>query len=340
MTDRRPTLILGILLSILLLGTIGYHFAQPDLSFFDSLYMTVITITTIGYAEVKPLTTYGRIFNLVLISLSWLGIFIVARMMGQMIVEGQIGKLLGRRKMDKKLAAISGHYIVCGYGRVGRVVCEEFSRHHQPFVLIERYSEALEEIKSKDYLYVHGDCTDDQSLILAGIARAKGLVNAVADEADAVYITLSARQQNPQLFIMARADSIPAEQKLKRAGADRVISPQVAAGTRMALAAMRPNVVDFMSIAASDKKDGLRIEEVVVSSGSRLIGKSFKEIDIRARYGLNVIGVKRTSGQIIYNPTADHVVQSGDTLIMVGGGGQLSKIDELCAAPDKVERPD
>jgi voltage-gated potassium channel len=241
--------------------------------------------------------------------------------------------------MDKKLAAISSHFIVCGYGRVGRVVCEEFARHRQPFVLIERNHQIIEDVKSRDFLYVHGDCTDDQVLISAGIQRAKGLINAIADEADAVYITLSARQHNSGLFIMARADSIPAEQKLKRAGADRVISPQVAAGTRMALAAMRPNVVDFMAIAVSDEKDGLRIEEVVVSSGSSLIGKSFKEIDIRAKYGLNVIGIKRADGQIVYNPTADHIIETGETLIMVGGGGQLSRIDELCAAPETIRRP-
>jgi voltage-gated potassium channel len=222
---------------------------------------------------------------------------------------------------------------------VGRVVCEEFTRHNQPFVLIERSQDLIEEIKSRDYLYVHGDCTDDHTLIMAGIVRAKGLINAVADVADAVYITLSARQQNPGLFIMARADSVPAEQKLKRAGANRVISPQVAAGARMALSAMRPNVVDFMSIAASDDREGLRIEEVVVSTGSPLIGKTFKEIDIRAKFGLNVIGVKSPDGHIVYNPTADHIVQSGDTLIMVGGGGQLSKIDQLCAAPDKAGKP-
>jgi voltage-gated potassium channel len=248
-----------------------------------------------------------------------------------MLVEGQVLKFFGRHRMDKKIASFKDHYIVCGYGRVGRVVCEELHKMKSPFVVIERNPDLVEEMIGKGYAYYQGDCTDDQSLISAGIERARGIINAVASEADAVYITLSARQQNPDLFIMARADSPSAVQKLERAGADRVISPHVAAGSRMVMGALRPNVIDFMTIGIMDDEQGLRIEEVVVSEKSPLTGKSFKELDVRARYGLNVIGIKKPDGRILYNPSATQVIRAGDTLIMVGGGEQLSKIDELCA---------
>ncbi len=329
MKDYRPVIIPAIIILILAFGTIGFHIVQPEYTILDSLYMTVITVTTIGYGEVRPLTSQGKIFDLALIGLGWVGIFISARMAGQMLIESEIAKNYGRRKMDKHLASLANHYIVCGFGRVGKVVCEEFGRHKMQFVVIERDPQIAGEIKLRGFPFVEGNCIEDDNLLKAGIARARGLINAIPDGADAVYTTLSARQHNPRLFIMARADSPSVEQMLRRAGADRVISPQAAAGARMAMAALRPNVVDFISLASFAEDGGVRVEEVIVNAGCRLDGKSFKEVEIRAKYGLNVIGIKKPDGKIIYNPTADYVVQPADILIMVGGGEQLSKIDEL-----------
>ena len=198
---------LGILAGVLVLGTLGYQVVQPNYTFLDSLYMTVITVTTIGYKEVKPLTDAGRVFNIILILIGWFGFFMVARIGGQMIIEGQLIKILGRHRMDKKLASLTDHYIVCGYGRVGMVVCDELQRNNVRFAVIERNPELIEELIAKNYIYHEGDCTSDDSLLAAGIKQARGLINAVADEADAVYITLSARSHNPDIFIMARADS-------------------------------------------------------------------------------------------------------------------------------------
>jgi len=330
MTFIKISKMLAILLGVLILGTAGYQAIEADYSFLDSLYMTVITVTTIGYKEVKPLTDAGRVFNIILILIGWFGFFMAARIGGQMIVEGQLIKILGRHRMDKKLASLSDHFIVCGYGRVGMVVCDELHRNKIRFAVIERNSELIEKIIEKKYVYREGDCTSDDSLLAAGIKQAKGLINAVADEADAVYITLSARSHNPDIFIMARADSIGAEQKLKRAGADRVISPHVSAGSRMAMSAIRPNVVDFMSIEKGDGL-GIRIEEVKVSERSRLVGKSLKEMEVRSKYGLNIIGMEKTDGSMIYNPSADQIIDGNDTLFMVGNIDQLSKIDELLA---------
>jgi voltage-gated potassium channel len=321
---------LAILVGVIILGTMGYQVVQPNYTFLDSIYMTVITVTTIGYKEVKPLTEAGRVFNILLILIGWFGFFMVARIGGQMIIEGQLIKVLGRHRMDKKLASLSDHFIVCGYGRVGMIVCDELHRHKVRFAVIEKNPELIEELIAKHYVYHEGDCTSDDSLLAAGIKKARGLINAVADEADAVYITLSARSHNPDIFIMARADSTAAEQKLKRAGADRVISPHVSAGSRMAMSAVRPNVVDFMSIESGDGL-GIRIEEVEVSESSKLVGKSLKEMEVRARYGLNIIGMKKTDGRMIYNPSANQIVDGNDTLFMVGDIEQLSKIDELLA---------
>ena len=329
MIDRRLLIIPAILVSIIIIGTFGYHFVQPDYSFFDSVYMTIITITTIGYGEVKPLTVAGKIFNLVLICIGWMGIFTVARLSGQMLLEGELAKLVGRHKMDRQLSKLSGHYIVCGYGRVGKVVCEEFASNSFPFVVIERNIEAIEEIKERGYLFIEGDCTGDQNLLDAGVERARGLINAIPDAAEAVYTTLTARQQNPTLFIMARADTPNCETMLRRAGANRVISPQVAAGTRMAMAALRPNVIDFISLASVSEKEGMRVEEIRVGANSELTGKTFKEIDIRAKYGVNVIGTKKATGVIEFNPSADYKVNEKDTLIMVGSAEQLAKVYPL-----------
>jgi voltage-gated potassium channel len=330
MNNRKILIIPILFVSILIFGTIGYHLIEPAFTLFESFYLTAINISTLGYADVKPLTTPGRIFNLLIIVMAWIGIFIAARITGQMVIEGEIARIFGRKKMDKKLNALSNHFIICGYGRVGRVVCEEFARHNAPFVIIERNDEMAKEIESKEYLYITGDCTQDSVLTSAGIGRAKGLINAIPDSADAVYTVLSARQHNPALFIMARADSPSAEQMLKRAGADRVISPQASAGTRMAMAALRPNVVDFFTLAgAGDDEGGVRVEEIIVSEGSQLLGKSLKEIDIRAKFGLSVIGVRKGNDKLVFNPTADYVVQQSDTLIMVGDIEQLARIGEL-----------
>jgi voltage-gated potassium channel len=329
MKYRRLLVIPIVILLILLVGTVGYHAIEPKITLFESFYITAINITTLGYADVKPLTTGGRVFNLIMIILAWIGIFISARIIGQFFIGGEIADFLGRKKMEKQLSSISGHYIVCGYGRVGKVVCENFATNHVPFVVIEREAGIIEDAKIRGYLFINGDCTDDDTLSRAVIGKAKGLINAIADEADAVYVTLSAKQHNPNIFIMARADSSNAEVKLKRAGADRVISPQAAAGARMAMAAIRPAVVDFLSIAATRDEGSARVEEVAVLPGSVLVGKSLKDVDIRSKYGLNVLGVIKPGGDITYNPGAEYIVQTDDTLIMFGSEAQLARVDEL-----------
>jgi voltage-gated potassium channel len=316
-----------LLPAIILIGTIGY-WGIEDWSLLDSFYMTIITLATIGYNEVHPLTEAGKLFTIFFV------IFGVAPAWGflvsilfKSILDGHLRRLLGSRMMEKQLKKLKNHYIVCGFGRVGQTVCEELKNNNVPFVIIERTAELSEEMEKAGYIYIQGNCVEDKNLIAAGIDRAKALINTIADEADAVFVTLSSKQLNPNLFIMARADSQSAQNKLKRAGASRVMSPHVYAGIHMAQTTLRPNVVDFMHLAADGGTDGLKIEEVAVKKESRLVGRSLKDSGIRSELGITVIGTRKQGKEMFYNPPADMVIDEGDTLILVGTSSQLERLE-------------
>ncbi len=324
---KRFREIIFVLTSVLLVGTVGYWVIE-GWDFLDSLYMTLITLTTIGFGEVHQLSVKGKIFTILLVVFGVAGAAYSIRILGQMMLEGQLSKYLGRRMMEKQLKKLNNHYIVCGYGRVGETVCQELKRNHVPFVVIERSTELLEQMENSGITFISGSCDDDEVLKAAGITRAKGLINTIANEADAVYVTLSAKQLNPDLFIMARADSPGARIKLLRAGATKVISPQIYAGIRMAQTSIRPNVVDFMSLAADGAHDGLKIEEVAIKKGSRLVGATLKNSGIRSKLGITVIGAKKRGLEMYYNPPPDFLIEEGDTLILIGNSSQLEKIEE------------
>jgi voltage-gated potassium channel len=326
--EKRFQTIIYILAAILIVGTIGY-WAIEGWDFLDALYMTLITLTTIGFGEVHQLSVRGKIFTILLVVFGVAGVAYSLRILGQMILEGQLRKYLGRRIMEKQIKKLKGHYIVCGYGRVGETVCQELKRNNVPFVVIERSTEHLEQMESRGIIFISGSCDDDENLKTAGIQRAKGLINTIANEADAVYITLSAKQLNPDLFIMARADSPSVHNKLLKAGATKVISPHIYAGIRMAQTSIRPNVVDFMSLAANGVSNGLKIEEVAIKKGSRLVGTTLKNSGIRSKLGITVIGAKKKGLEMYYNPPPDFLIDEGDTLILIGDSSQLEKIEEF-----------
>jgi voltage-gated potassium channel len=326
---ERNFLRAAILLPIIvIIGTIGY-WGIEKWSLIDSFYMTIITLATIGYNEVHPLTANGKLFTILFV------IFGVAPAWGflvsvlfKSILEGHLRKLLGSKMMEKQLKKLKDHYIVCGFGRVGQTVCIELKNNKAPFVVIEQAATSIAELEKADYIFIHGSCADDDNLIAAGIERAKALINTIADEADAVYVTLSAKQLNQNLFIMARADSVSAETKLKRAGASRVLSPHVYAGIHMAQTTLRPNVVDFMSLASDGTSDSMKIEEIAVKRDSRLVGRSLKDSGIRSELGITVIGTRKQGKNIMYNPSPGSVIDEGDTLILVGTGSQLEKLEQ------------
>ena len=326
--DRRFPKIILFLPVILLVGTIGY-WSIENWNFLDSVYMTIITLATIGYHEVHPLSDGGKLFTIffVIFGVAPAWGFLVSTLF-KLMLEGQFLKYLGSRKMIQQIKQLKDHYIVCGYGRVGGTVCTELKKGNMPFVVIERQPELIKEMDAAGFVYVEGSCSDDENLKLAGIERAKALINTIAEEADAVYVTLSARQLNPHLFIMARADSEGVRNKLLRAGATRVLSPHIYAGKHMAQTTMRPTVVDFMNLAAEGASEGLVIEEVAVKKGSRLAGRSLKESGIRSELGITVIGARKQGQKMAYNPPPDFGIDEGDNLILIGSPLQLEKLEE------------
>ena len=329
--EKRFKIVLVILVLVISFGTVGYIVIEkwPPL---ESLYMTLITLSTVGFEEVYPLSPNGKIFTMILVIIGVGGAAYTISIMGKMIVEGEIRKVLGRRKMEKSLKGLKDHYIVCGYGRVGKRICKEFCIRKVPFVVVEKSPQIVAQIEKAGFLFVQGDSTEDSVLTNAGIEKAKGLVSAVASEADNVLIVLSARQLNPDLFITARADSDPAEKKLKRAGANKVVSPYKIGGIRMALTTFRPNLVDFMKVVTFDKETGLVIEEIEIKPNSPLTQDTLKDSSIRKEFGIMVVGIKKLGKDVFLNPSPETKIEAGDILIVIGEKEQLEKLETMAGA--------
>jgi voltage-gated potassium channel len=329
--EKKLKIVLMILVLVISFGTIGYTVIEgwPPL---DCLYMTVITLSTVGFGEVYALSPTGKIFTMILVIFGVAGAAYTISIIGQMIVEGEIRKLLGRRKMEKSLKDLKDHYIVCGYGRVGRKICKEFRIRKVPFVVVEKDTQVIEQIEKDGFLFVQGDSTEDSTLTNAGIEKAKGMVIAVANEADNVFIVLSARQLNPSIFITARADSDAAEKKILRAGANKVVSPYKIGGIRMALTTLRPNLVDFMKVVTFDKETGLVIEEIEIKPNSPLTQGTLKDSPIRKEFGIMVAGIKKVGKEVFLNPSPETKIEAGDILIVIGEKEKLDKLETMAGA--------
>lgn len=305
-------------------GTLGYPLIEGrHWSYFDALYMTVITLTTIGYGETHPLSPAGRAFTMFLALSGVFTLFFTATEIVRAMISGQVEALLGRRRMERSLADIHEHIVVCGYGRMGRLVCQEFSSQGLPFAVIEINEELLEDFQVPHGLPLHGDCTSDEVLQHAGVARARALIATVGSDADNLYTTLSARLLNPKLFIVARAEDSRSEQKLLRAGANRVVSPYVIGGTRLAQAALRPTVVDFIELATRTEHLELQIEEMQVAAVSPLAQATVKDSRLRQEFGVIIVAIKKPSGKMVFNPAPETKLEAGDILIAIGGREQL-----------------
>lgn len=303
---------------LLFLGTFGYM-TLTDCSFLDGLYMTVITITTVGYGEIVPLDAAGRIFTLILILTGVSFVLYVLGLITEAVVEGSLRRYYGRVNMEKKIAQLRDHYIICGFGRIGKVICQELATNKRPFLVIDHSHDELEAIKEAGYLYIDGDASDDKVLLEAGVIRARGLVSVVDTDAANVYIILSARGLNPDLFILARSSAERnAETKLLRAGANKVISPYFIGASRMAHLLVRPTVIDFIDLAVHEGELGLRLEEVRVSADSALCNVALQDSGIRKEFDLIVVAIKRIEGKMLFNPTPQTTILPGDTLILLG----------------------
>jgi voltage-gated potassium channel len=317
-------------IALVIIGTLGYYLLeQPDYTLFDALYMTVTTLTTVGYQEVHPLHTSGRVFTIILLLGGVITFFFTMTEIIRGIVSGELHTLLGRRLMEQTLAAMKQHVIVVGYGRIGRSVCQELVRHETPFVLIERKEEIIKDFAQGPGVVLPGDATSDDVLRQAGIDRARALITVAASDADNLYITMSARLLNEKLFIVARVEQPEAEQKLIRAGANRVVAPHTLSGLKMTHAVLQPAVVDFIELATQTERLDLNIEETLIQPGSRLAGTSLRAARLRQDLGVIVVAIKRADGHMLSNPSGDQALQVGDTLIGIGGIDQLEELKKM-----------
>ena len=314
-----------ILLSILLVGTFGYV-GITGCSFLDGLYMTMITITTVGFQEVVPLGPWGKIFTMGLVLVGVSFVLYVFGKVTETVVEGGLQKALGRINMDKKLAKVHNHYIVCGYGRIGQVICQSLAEDHRDFVVIENNPEEIKTLTAAKYLFVEGEAADDEVLLRAGITRAKGLIAVVSSDAENVYITMSARDLNPNLFVMGRSSGKKgADTKLLRAGANKVISPYFIGARQMANMVLRPTVIDFLDLTVNESL-GLRLEELVVPATAFLVNMTLMDSAIRKKYDLIVVAIKRQE-EMLFNPSHLTIIKPGDIIIVLGDFDNIKRLE-------------
>lgn len=321
---------LMFLLPVLLIvvGTLGYVLIE-GWSFFDALYMTVITITTVGFLEVHDLSMGGRTFTMIM-AVGGVVVFLYsATELLKVFFTGQLMEALGKQHMVRELAKLNQHLIVCGFGRMGRLVCEQFSAQGLPFVVIARDAKLLENFSLAHGIPINGDATSDEILKLAGIERARALITVVASDADNLYITMSGRLLNEKLFIVARAEDARSEPKLKRAGANRVVSPYLIGGQRVAQAVLKPAVVDFIELATKTEHLDLQLEESRILQGSSLISHSLQDSKIRQDLGVIVVAIKKPNGHMIFNPPPDTLLAAGDILIAMGDRQRLNSLEDL-----------
>lgn len=296
----------------------------------DSIYMTVTTIATVGYGEVHEVSRNGRIFTIILIFFGVGFCLYVAGAMVQFMVEGRIRDILGRRRLDKKIDGLKNHYIVCGYGRIGKTLCKNLMiRKDFDLIVIENNRDLIPVMEEDGVLYLSANAGDEENLIKAGIKTAKGLVAVLATDADNVFLVLSARQLNPDLYITARASRNEVKSKLLAAGANNVISPYDIGAISMAQRILRPAVTSFLDIAFAEQRKDIKMEEIPVSPSSKIINIMLKDSGIRQKYNLIIIAIKKRDGSMLFNPSFETRIQAGDTVIAVGEDANLQKFEKI-----------
>ncbi len=321
------------LIATIVIGTIGYMVIE-GWSFLDSVFMTITTITTVGYDEVHPLSTGGIIFSIFLILGGMGGAFYALTGIIEYVVEGNIRATWGRRRMQNKLSQLKGHFILCGFGRVGEEIANIFKEEEVPFVVIDNRPECIARAEQAGFFYVEGDATSDDILKEAGIEQARGVVAALGSDVDNTYIVLSARGLYSSLFITARASDAQAEAKLKRIGADRIVSPNIIGARRMAMLALRPAVVDFLDTITRRRGPELQVENVAINEASTLDGQTVDDICQCSK--ATILAVNKKTGRLLSNPSGEEKVAAGDSLIIMGTSEQLSSLEAICegVSPD------
>jgi len=323
-SHRRVLVAVALLAGSFLCGTVGYMMIE-GMSFDDAAYMTVITISTVGYKEVLQLSPVGRVFTMGVIMIGVGCMYYASVSLVTFFVGGELRAIREKVKVQKRVNDLKNHIVICGFGRMGRIILNQLiNQQHQNIVLVDNDPEKTSEMEKEGLVFVQGDAEEESTLLKAGIDRAKTLVAVLPKDSDNVYVTLTARELKPDLFIITRAESTSTETKLIRAGADRVVCPQVIGAHRVSNLITKPNVVDFVDVAAQGVE--FEITEYQVTSESSLAGQSLRESSIRQKLGAMVVAIKRSDNTSLFNPGPEEQVRAGDTLIMIG---QLNMSNQL-----------
>jgi len=325
---RRAAFVSALLAFIVIVGTVGFVWVE-GYSLFDAFYMTLITVTTVGYFEVHTLSHAGRIFNTFVILFGVGAVFFGVGAITQTIIELELQDTFGKRRRKRVIDKLHDHYIVCGFGRVGRHASFELQRTGVPFLVMDRSEGRAEMARAAGMNVLIADSTRDDSLRQGGIMRAKGLVSALATDADNLFVILSAKTLNPALTIVTRASEEEAEEKLRRAGADTVFAPFSMAGNRLAQALIRPHVSTFLDFATTAVGLDVSIEQVEIGAGSSLASKSLRDLHLSRDYGVIVLAIRRAGGEMLFNPPAESTIAAGDHLIAMGALENLQKLEQL-----------
>lgn len=329
--NMRARVVTGVAVfaALLAFGTAGYMIIERW-SFFDALFMTVTTVTTVGYREVRPLDTEGRIFTIFLVLFGVGTAFYLLTTFVALVIEGDLGAAFGVTRMKSRIDKLSDHHILCGYGRVGEEIAREFVAREIPFVVIENNPEAVARAVEAGHLLIEGDASDDEILLAAGVQRARTLLAASDSDSGNTYITLTAKALNPSAFVVARAGKRESEGRALRAGADRVISPYSLSGRRMALSAIQPNIVDFIDTLAIGRNTDQILAEIQITEDSELLGLYIRHMLETVR--VTVLGLQRANGELIVGPRDDTRLEVGDRLMVVGAESEVSRGWDLKAA--------
>ena len=326
----RNLRMIGLMLVLVMaIGTAGYHYIE-GWPWFDGFYMVVTTLTTIGYQEVHPLSHAGRVFNVFVILAGVSLLLLGVGALSQALLEFELQSFFGRRRMEREIGRLDGHFIICGMGRVGRSVARELARKPAPFVIVESAETKRQKFASENWLVIAGDATLEQTLRQAQIERASGLIAATTTDATNLYIVLTARGLNPHLKIIARASEDAAEKHLLTAGADSVVSPYSFAGQRIAQSLLRPHVVTFLDTASTHLGMDLEIGEIHITPASMFAGKTLESSRIRHERGVIVLAIKRHD-DMRFNPAPDERIEPGDCLIAMGEPAQLRELEQTAA---------
>jgi len=310
----------------ILLSSLGYVVLE-GYSFLDAIYMVFISITTVGYGEIEPLDSIGRVYTIFVILIGFAGTGYAIKVITENFIENLVTLRFRRNKMIKLISEMKDHYIVCGYGRIGKIITQELIKAKKEVVVIDSNNDLLNELIKLKIPFLLGDATDDEVLIEAGIERAKGLITALPKDTDNLFVVLTAKQLNKDLYILSRASVESSERKLLRAGANKVFSPYKIGAMRMAKALLKPSVTDFLDFTYHDTLiNEIEMDEVTIPSNSPLIGKNLAESEIRKNYNAIVVAIKKKDGKMVFNPNFDYVFEEGDTIIFIS---EIDNIEKL-----------